>query len=620
MQVASGKYLAKRSRGQIMVELPGLGIPPLFEPAAVGILSKYQDPPLRNRTSMGIEAQSLRSAQSDGSIAQAQAGNGLINDVLDGFGHSFRSHFDGARQAFGANVDLSYLQNENTAQRVGHFIGDASMFIGGSILMKRVPFLSSIAEGRLASVATGGLLGFTNPLGEGESGLNRLYNTGLGAGTMALMEFGPNAIGRIPGVSALPETSWASGLMRYGVSNGLAGGINTEAQSYMMTGHGASTQDLLLGAGTWAALGTVAGVAGSRLQSWNAARAESQAAYRPENAPWQFRNVQNINAAELQPGQQLAPGNYRVSFNSEGAERTANIYVSQAAAQSAERAPVVTHLHGLNPNGQAEEILSELNYFRLADQDGAVVAMLQGRNGLKGLGTFQSFNDVNFGYARPAADVAPYSDQIAFGDMMRIIRNHVPNANTDNIAVSGFSLGGKMANRLAATRSDVAAVASIHGTLDRFDEEIMNAAMNRHPVDGIFVLGTRDKVLPTEGGRSLFTLGLENNNLSRPLRQAEFWGESNGRPTPLTTATDSYTRRDWLSADSNHRVTEYVVNGGAHAIDGAVPRRNLIQWLMGAPKPASYFDARQTTWDFMLNSIARQSASSQRPALVGAMG
>lgn len=202
---------------------------------------------------------------------------------------------------------------------------------------------------------------------------------------------------------------------------------------------------------------------------------------------------------------------------------------------------------------------------------------------------------------------------------MRIVRDHVPNANTDKIAVSGFSLGGKMANRIAATRSDVAAVATIHSTIDKFDEEIMSAALNKHPIDGMFILGTKDKVLPLNGGKSFLTLGLENNHLSRPLRQAEYWGASNGNPLSVASETPHLIRRDWTSTAGNNRVSEYVVKGGAHAIDGALPKRNLIQFLMGVPKPASVFDARQTSWDFMIESLKRNNVL-QQPGTLAQVG
>jgi len=569
---------------------------------------------------MGIENDALANKLADqlshSAATNENQSNGLITDLLGGMGHAYKSQYDGLRQACGASVDLSYNQNENSLQKVGHAIGDASLFIAAAALMKEMPVVSDVAEGKLATVAAGGLLGLTAPVQEGQGLTTRLEHAGLGAGTMAIMEFGPKALGGLSVVKALPEKSLASSFTPYGLANGLAGLGNVESQSLLNTGHNASLRDLAIGGGTWALMGTAARQLGTSVESWKSAGAEAKAAYAPENAPWQFKNITDIKATDLQPGQTLEPGNYRLSFISQGAERKANIYVSQGAADASVPAPVVTHLHGLNPNGRAEEILSELNYFKLADQDGAVVAMLQGRDGLKALGTYQSFHDVNFGYAKPAEGAAPYSDQVAFGDMMSLIRDHVPNANTDNIAVSGFSLGGKMANRIAATRADVGVVASIHGTMDHLDADIMNSALNRHPIDGIFVLSTNDKVLPIGGGKSLFTVGLENNHLSQPRSQAEFWGASNAGAAdsnlaqPLTTDSANYVRRDWRAADGEHRVTEYTVKGGAHAIDGAPPRSNIIQMLMGAPKPANYFDARQRTWDFMLKSLRGQQGAA----------
>jgi len=544
-----------------------------------------------------------------GLLKSPQESNSLLYDVMDGFAHSVHSHIDGAKQAFGAKIEATPHTAENGANQVGHVLGEASLFVGTAIVFKKLPLASEIAEGKIAAVAGGALMGFTTPLAENQGGAERLSNTALGAGTMAMLEFAPKLMDQIPAIAKLPETGLGRSFLSYGLSSGMAGFANTEGQALLKTGQSASLSDLAIGTATWMALGTAGKQVANSLESMQAAKAAAKAAYLPENAEWQFKNVTNINAADLAAGEKLAPGNYRVTFISEGAQRKANIYLSDGAVAAEQPAPLVTHLHGLNPNGQAEEILSELNYFKLADQDGAVVAMLQGRDGLKGFGTFQSFHDTNFGYAKPAADVAPYSDQIAFGDMVNFIRDHVPNANTDNMAVSGFSLGGKMANRIAATRPDVGVVASIHGTMDKFDEDLLNMSMNKHPVDGIFVLGTRDKVLPIDGGKSIFTLGLENNQLSRPLRQAEFWGESNGNPSALTTDNSAYTRRDWHSVDGSNRISEFTVKDGAHAIDGAPPRSNFIQWLMGAPKPANYFDARQKTWDFMLNSLKKQQAA-----------
>jgi esterase/lipase len=72
---------------------------------------------------------------------------------------------------------------------------------------------------------------------------------------------------------------------------------------------------------------------------------------------------------------------------------------------------------------------------------------------------------------------------VAFRDMMAVISQHVPSANTGNIAVSGFSLGGKMAHRIAASNPEVTTLSTIHGTIDKLEEQIMAASMHRHPID-----------------------------------------------------------------------------------------------------------------------------------------
>jgi poly(3-hydroxybutyrate) depolymerase len=347
------------------------------------------------------------------------------------------------------------------------------------------------------------------------------------------------------------------------------------------------------------------------------------------SAPWEFKDVKNINLSDLRRDQQLPPGNYRGAFRSEGAWRVANLYISKAAAQADSPAPVVTFLHGLNPNGAAEDILGEIGYLERADRHGAVFAMLHGRNELKGVGgTFQSPHDINFGYAEPQAGTTPYSDQQAFDDMMSIIQKHVPNADTENIAISGFSLGGKIAQRITAGRGDVAAVVSHHGTLDKFDIEIMKASLQdsmkysmgaskeNRQIDVMVIGGTADRVLPWKGGQSIFTWGLKHSKLSQPRSQAEFWSDHNSPAGPVRSSiadTANYIQTNWYSG-SGARVTEIVVKGGAHAVDGAEPKHNFIQFLMGVPKPPSYFDSREESFNFMMESIRRAQIKREKLA------
>lgn len=532
---------------------------------------------------------------------------GLIADFLGGLGSAPRAHFDGMRQMTGANVDLLYQENLTTAGKIGRFIGDAGLFLSVSVLAKKIPFVGGLAEGKVASIAAGGAIGLTMPLQPGQDDMTRVWNTGLGLSTMGMLEFGPGLAGRLPGVRGMGEKTFAGSLTRVAIANGVTGAVNTEANSFINTGHSASLSDLALGTASWMAMGSAFHAAGFKISEFKESQAAAQAW--KADRPWQFKEVQNINAADLKPGQSLAPGHYNISYESQGATRRFDLYISEAASQS-QQAPLVTFLHGLNPKNGSQGIIRELEYNRLADQDGAVVAYLHARNGRRGplTGDVQSWNDTNFGYTKQDPT---YSDQVAFRDMMGLISQHVPTANTSNYAVSGFSLGGKMAHRIAANFPEVSTLATLHGTIDKFDEQVMAAAMGRHRIDAVIIHGTRDRVLPLNGGRSLFTALLENAGESTPRRQSLFWAESNNSRVPLQTEAPNYYRTDWRSVDGNSRITEFIEKNGPHAINGAQPKRNVMQWLMGIPLSPAVFDSRQRSWDFMMDSIQRHLSTPQ---------
>jgi hypothetical protein len=119
---------------------------------------------------MSLEAQ-VRELQSkvygDAPAGEEHASQGLVLDLLSGAGSATRSHGDGVRQMAGANVDLSYMHNQNTGEKIGGFIANAGIFLGSTVLAKRIPFLGNLAQGKVASMSAGGLIGMTMPLQEG---------------------------------------------------------------------------------------------------------------------------------------------------------------------------------------------------------------------------------------------------------------------------------------------------------------------------------------------------------------------------------------------------------------------------------------------------------------------
>lgn len=540
----------------------------------------------------------------------------LESESNAGFGTAFleaiRQPVNGIRQIAGQDIDPA-KSDGSFSSMAGNVTANSLLFIGGSLAARRIPVIGTAFGGKLASITAGGAIGFLTPVAEGQGMNERLANAGVGAAAMGLMEFGPSVLSRAPLASKyLAENSIKNGMIKAGIANGAAGLLNTDARSLINEGHLASWDQRALGVGSWALMGAAFYGAGQKYGQYKENQASAKAWL--ANEPWQFKNVQDINTASLKPNQLLqAPGNYRVKFNSQGHEREFVLYVSEGAAKSSPgSAPVVTFLHGLNPKGQGEKIIRELEYNRFADRDGGIVAYLQGKNGLKGrtTGDAQSWNEPNFGFTKHDPS---YGDTVAFDDMMRIIRQRVPAANTDRIAVSGFSLGGKEANIIAAERPDVRAVATLHGTTTPPDLARMAASSELRPVNYYAHLGTNDKVLPREGGAGIFTAALDGAKLSRPAQQAEFWGELTGGQA-VNSYAQNYTRRSWISPDRSVRVVEDTVRNGTHALDGAQQKHNLIQFLMGAPKPANYYDARANSWNFMVRALrkADETASSDK--------
>lgn len=518
-----------------------------------------------------------------------------VGEFKDGVVQSLYQPINGVKQIAGQDVQ----QNAGTgsgAELAGQIAGGALLFIGGTMLAKKLPGIGSVAGGRLAPLAVGGSLGFLSPVRADQDISDRILHAGTSAAALALSDLGRGSLAKIT------------------LANGAAGLLQAEAYSLIDTGHGAAPAELLLSGGLWAGTAAAFHVVGQPIARYRAEQTEARQL--TNMRPWQFKDVQPITATDLKAGQSLAPGHYNVSFESQNIPRSFDLYIPEAAQRTSD-APLVTFLHGLSPKGQSRKLTRELSFNRFADEDGAVVAYLHGKAGLRGplTGDSQSWNDPRFGFTKHDPS---YSDQVAFDDMMNIIRRHVPQANTDHIAVTGFSLGGKMANRIAAARTDVASVGTIHGTVDHFDQALMSSGANQRPVDALFVLGTNDRMLPINGGRGLFTFLLENAGLQRPREQATFWAQRAGfdPEAPFTTQAPQYTRRDWFKPNQPGRVVEYTVKDGAHAIDGAHAKKNLIQFLMGEPKSPDYFDARRRTWNFVLNSIKRNIAESETtPAL-----
>lgn len=554
-----------------------------------------------------------------------------VSEFLSGASNAVQDHVDGLRQIAGAEVDTSGRESRTTAESIGAAVGESALFLASTLLAKKIPGAGKLCEGKLAGIVAGGMLGFTQSVDQSAPGAQRTFNTLLGAGTMGILEFGPVAAGHLPGVFSSQKTL-AGNVARAALANGAAGLFNIQGQSYVKTGHPASFDESLAATGTWMLTGSALSAAGFKLDGY---RQKLDAARRwQEERPWKYKQVIELNASDLQVGERLSPGSYRIGYESQGAGRTFDIYISDGAA-AAKKAPLTAFLHGLSRNGESTSIVRELEFNRLADESAAIVAYPHARAVQRGLfrGIFQAWNDKNFGFLRHDNS---YSDVVAFKDMLGVISRHVPYADTSNIAVGGFSLGGKMAHRIAAHLDNVSTLSTIHSTIDLFDKKAIKMAAERHPLDVQIIHGRKDTVLPFAGGKSLFTAFLANSNLSRPSQQAEFWAASNRQLSASSTYSDggqrsfstathdrgTFRQRSFKSSNG-YQVEELVTADGAHRVHGAESVYDLTQVLTGRPLPAWRFDARLEMWRFLMDSLKRNESRVQpfaAPSVVASRG
>lgn len=198
------------------------------------------------------------SEKSDGSKAQTSEPQHQTN-LLSAFGESFKTAaltpVIGARQLCGdqkAADQYFRTLNENQYQGVnkwagmaGGLAGNALTFIGTAALARSLP-----GVGRTGAVIAGGALGFLNPLQKDEAPINRLAHAGVGAATVAILEFGPGAIKDFGFSSRFRED-----MMKVGLSGFAAGVVNSEAQSLLMTGQFAKPSEAAMSGLTWGLTG-----------------------------------------------------------------------------------------------------------------------------------------------------------------------------------------------------------------------------------------------------------------------------------------------------------------------------------------------------------------------------
>ncbi|MBU6455491.1 MAG: patatin-like phospholipase family protein [Cyanobacteria bacterium REEB67] len=127
---------------------------------------------------------------------------------------------------------------ESKAKMAGEMVADATIFLGVTAIMRRLP-----AGAALAPIEAGGAIGFIAPLKNGEGMSQRLVHAASGAATMALIEKGPKLLAST-GLIKSAETSLTGTF----VAGSVIGAGTEQINTYSRTGHFADLSQTATGA------------------------------------------------------------------------------------------------------------------------------------------------------------------------------------------------------------------------------------------------------------------------------------------------------------------------------------------------------------------------------------
>lgn len=259
-----------------------------------------------------------------------------------------------------------------------------------------------------------------------------------------------------------------------------------------------------------------------------------------------------------------------------GTERSYILHVPESLP-AGKSVPLVLVFHG--GGGHAATMPKFTGFDQQADRAGFIVAYPEGLN--------THWSDTRG--LSPADDVGFIRALVA-----EVERSH--SIDPKRVYATGISNGGFFSNRLACDLTDkIAAIASVAATMP---ETLMPVCKPSRPISVMFIHGTKDPLVPIEGGAVAHTHGMAVS-----LQQAsEFW-RSHDMTSPKAvienlpdTAHDgtSVHRESYGGGKQGTEVVVYTIANGGHTWPGGP--QYLPSLLVG--KASRNLDATSVIWEF----------------------
>ncbi len=293
----------------------------------------------------------------------------------------------------------------------------------------------------------------------------------------------------------------------------------------------------------------------------------------PNEPPVNPNNANNTApAAPAAPTPKLlTPGDYNLTLNSGGADRSYILHVPPSFDGS-QAMPLVFVLHGLG--GNAESMVHSTKMNLLADQKNFFVAYLNGQGDPQGWNT-----GITSWLTTPLDDVA-YIRALA-ADLETQLK-----VDTKRIYVMGFSNGAFMTHVLGAEASDLfAAGALAEGTIgmNQADGSVLKTPTPSAPFPILIMHGQDDARIPYNGGQS----DKPQVNVLSVADAVKMWTDADGctgGALTMISPNGNFTVNDYKTCTGDTEVKLITLTNGQH------------QWP--TPADAANFSGTEAAWNF----------------------
>lgn len=250
------------------------------------------------------------------------------------------------------------------------------------------------------------------------------------------------------------------------------------------------------------------------------------------------------------------------------------------AYSSAQPAPLLIMLHGGAADATMMRRISGMN--RYADQTGIIVAYPNGTGRLKSkLLTWNAGGCCGYSVSRKIDDI---------GFLRQLIAKLRQEYSIDSarIYLAGYSNGAMLALLAASRMSEIAAVASVAGSMTGKE------AKPNSTVSILMIHGRRDHHVPYKGGRGLFAfLGYPVNEQSVE-KTVKFWASSNRCQPKAEVKTDGKVLVErYRNGNEGSEVALYSMSDGHHSWPGGkksrIYSRKPFQWLSASQTITQFF-------------------------------